>query len=210
MILGFIAKDRGDLSLLLVLPPVAALVNVLWSIESRRIVLSGAYIRETLWPYLRWWAAGDLPCWEDSVNERRSGVSVIASLATDGLMIAMFAGSGAVAWWWRITTCGSMAPCFWRSGRSSRSHSSFRWPSPSRTATCPVQSRPQPNLRHINLHQAGKAALVRESVAGMGNPGRRRQARRHFATEKQQPVTGLGSAVVARWRRSSSRPERAS
>ncbi len=98
VIVGFGIKSHGDLKLLLAIPPIAALVNLLWSIESKRVTLAGAYIRQQLWPALRTWLDTDLPCWEDVNQYRRTDRwRRFASLLTDGLMLLMFSASGAAA-----------------------------------------------------------------------------------------------------------------
>ena len=98
VIIGFGIKNHRDLGLLLAVPPIAALVNLLWSIESKRITLAGAYIRQKLWPALRTWLDTDLPCWEDVNQYRRTDKwRRFASLLTDGLMLFMFTAAGAAA-----------------------------------------------------------------------------------------------------------------
>jgi hypothetical protein len=75
VVVGFAVKEDGDVRLLLAVPPLAMLVNVLLSIEHRRITLAGAYIRGPLWTILRQHTGHQLPCWEDEVQRRRSGVA---------------------------------------------------------------------------------------------------------------------------------------
>jgi hypothetical protein len=96
VIVGFTVKDGGDVRLLLALPLVALVVNLLWSIESRRVTLSGAYIRESLWPRLERWVGRELPSWEADVDTRRRGRAVLASLITDGAALLMFAAAAAI------------------------------------------------------------------------------------------------------------------
>jgi hypothetical protein len=67
VIVGFVVKDKANERLLLALPPLAALVNLLWSIENRRVTLIGAYIREALWPRLQRYTGIDAS-WEKDVH----------------------------------------------------------------------------------------------------------------------------------------------
>ena len=99
VVVGLVVREGGDQRLLLALPPLAALVNMLWSIENRRVTLAGAYIRTVLLPSLRTvTSVVGLPCWEDEVAERRRGVrgvmSVFSMLA-EGTLLVVFGGAAA-------------------------------------------------------------------------------------------------------------------
>jgi hypothetical protein len=93
VIVGFAVKENGDLRLLLALPPLAMVINVLLSIEHRRIVLAGAYIRGPLWKLLRDHIDAQLPCWEDHVQRRRRGRARAISALCDGALIAGFSAT---------------------------------------------------------------------------------------------------------------------
>jgi hypothetical protein len=93
VIVGLVVKDNGDQRLLLALPPLGALVNLLWSIENRRVTLAGAYIREALWPRLKLLTKVDIS-WEIEVQRRRSSArSVIFPVLAEGSLVAVFAGA---------------------------------------------------------------------------------------------------------------------
>jgi hypothetical protein len=93
VVVGFAVKNEGDVRLLLAMPPLAMLVNLLLSIEHRRVVLAGAYIRGPLWGVLRQHISEQLPCWEDEVQRRRSGMASAISVLCDGALIAAFAAA---------------------------------------------------------------------------------------------------------------------
>jgi hypothetical protein len=92
VIVGFVVNDGGDKQLLLALPPLAALVNLLWSIENRRVTLAGAYIRRTLWREVCR-LTGVASSWEAEVHQRRKGLSAVFSILAEGTLVLVFAGS---------------------------------------------------------------------------------------------------------------------
>jgi hypothetical protein len=96
VVVGFAVKEKGDVRLLLAMPPLAMLVNLLLSIEHRRVVLAGAYIRGPLWDVLREHIDERLPCWEDEVQRRRRGMASTISVLCDGALIAAFAAAAFV------------------------------------------------------------------------------------------------------------------
>jgi hypothetical protein len=91
---GFVVKENGDKRLLLALPLVALVVNLLWSIESRRQSLSGTYIQLLLWPELKKLAAVEFDTWEEDVDTRRRWPYFLASLITDGVLLGLFTIAG--------------------------------------------------------------------------------------------------------------------
>jgi predicted MFS family arabinose efflux permease len=93
---GFVVKEHGDKRLLLALPVVALVVNLLWSIESRRQSLSGTYIEMLLWPKLQTLAGGGLPSWEEDIESRRRWPYFLASLITDGVLLGLFVGAAVI------------------------------------------------------------------------------------------------------------------
>jgi len=95
VVVGLAVKEDGDQRLLLALPPLAALVNLLWSIENRRVTLAGSYIRKKLWPELQR-LSGVPYSWEKDVQARRSGHGVLFSLLAEGMLVVVFAGTALI------------------------------------------------------------------------------------------------------------------
>jgi hypothetical protein len=114
VIVGFVVKDKANERLLLALPPLAVLVNLLWSIENRRVTLIGAYIREALWRTLQNYTDITIS-WENEVQERRAtGLKAIFSVMAEGTLIATFAGA-AIAGQWVASdkVSGALEICGW-------------------------------------------------------------------------------------------------
>ena len=74
IVAGFVIKDDGDPSLLLILPFLVSAAGIHSSEQGRAIALIGSYIRDELWPYLEaQLGSSDLPpSWETLVSDLRS------------------------------------------------------------------------------------------------------------------------------------------
>jgi hypothetical protein len=94
VIVGFVVKEQGDKRLLLIVPPLALLVNLLSAVENRQVGLIGLYIGGSLWPYLAEQTDNRLPSWEEECAKRRAGARNIAlSLLFDYVMTLVMAAA---------------------------------------------------------------------------------------------------------------------
>ena len=96
VVVGLVVQKHADQRLLLALPPLALLVNLLWSIENRRIALAGRHIRKHTSVELKARTGLEHTSWEEAVEQRRQGLGVIPSLVADGALLAVFAAAGLV------------------------------------------------------------------------------------------------------------------
>ncbi len=74
VILGLVVKKDGDQRLLMAIPPLALVVNLLYSAETYRMSELGTYVRTRLWPYLRDSADPSLDSWEGYLADRRKSL----------------------------------------------------------------------------------------------------------------------------------------
>jgi hypothetical protein len=84
VVVGFAVRQGGDQHLLLVVPPLAAVISLSHAGVTFRIVRIGAYIRNELWPDIQR-RVGPIPSWQAHLATRRRGRNVIVQgLLVDG------------------------------------------------------------------------------------------------------------------------------
>ena len=90
VVIGFVVRNGDDRRLLLAVPPLAAVVNLLYAGEAYTIATMGNYIREELWTALQC-QVGVLPSWEHHLALRRKGkLNIGKTLIVDGPSVALF------------------------------------------------------------------------------------------------------------------------
>jgi hypothetical protein len=75
VIFGFALDEKGDIRLLLAVPPIALFVSLPQAAELSRIAKLGDYIRVRLEPTLRTQVRANIPAWEQGVGTRREDPS---------------------------------------------------------------------------------------------------------------------------------------
>ena len=90
VILGLALKETPQTRLALAVPPVAAVITLLYCAEMYRAITVGHYIRQRLWPYLQA-QVGPVPSWEIRVVEiRRSRWNLAIATALTGPATGFF------------------------------------------------------------------------------------------------------------------------
>jgi hypothetical protein len=119
VIAGLAIKNSADHELVLLIPLLSSGASVLYTEQSRRIGITGAYIRLCLWPYL---AAGDenLPSWEKwwldhgglmaTVGDAPGALLFLA--ASVGTLIYAASAGGETLLWWLSAAATAIAVAF--------------------------------------------------------------------------------------------------
>jgi hypothetical protein len=94
---GYGFSDKGNLSVLIIIPFLAAGLILIYAGAGNRMLLIGRYIRTQLWPYIQKMTDPSLPSWEKTLREGRKvsaksflrvGVSVPVAILFFALGIA--------------------------------------------------------------------------------------------------------------------------
>lgn len=86
---------RKDDRLLLIIPPLAILVTLVYAGYAFRASEIGRYIGTKLWPYLQQ-RVGDVPSWEAYINAQRLGRRGVVRALTDASAPVLYAGASLV------------------------------------------------------------------------------------------------------------------
>lgn len=119
VIAGLAIKNSADHELVLLIPLLASGASVLYTEQTRRISITGAYIRLRLWPYLTS-LDKDLPSWEDwwldhgglmaTVGDAPGNLLLLS--ASVGTLIYSASASGETLLWWLSAAATAIAIAF--------------------------------------------------------------------------------------------------
>jgi hypothetical protein len=124
VIVGLVVKEGGDDRLLLGIPPLAAVINLLYAAETHRTAEIGSYIEIRLWPYLKERVDPGLPSWEQVVsgrlhNRRRALLNLLVgapalvlfpAASVGALVVLNGLNTGLAVAGWVLTAIAILAP----------------------------------------------------------------------------------------------------